>query len=93
MSTWYNPVSDVTEGRVGRPLNTTNNHSAAMSQLREGEHLYALGDRLIFKQVGCMDDKSEFDQYYKQYAGGHLVTFQLFALDEAAHQHALQAAI
>ncbi len=92
MSQYYNPVSDVTEGRVGRPLHTSN-YNQAVRQLRTGEHLYALGDRLIFKQVVCVDEKSEFDDYYGQYSAGHLVRFQLFALDEQAHQRALGAVI
>lgn len=90
MGTYYNPVSDVEEGIVGRQIVThsSGNHQAAISQLKPGEHLYALCDRLIFKQVVCVDEKREFDHFYEQYNGGMLISFQLVALTDEQHAKA-----
>ena len=60
-----------------------------MRQLPHGHHLYALCDRLIFKQAVCVDDESDFDEFFGQYAQGLLISFQLIALPEDTHQLAL----
>ena len=86
MGRYYNPVSDVTEGLVGRFLTPTHNFESAKRQLQPGEHLYALCDRLIFKQVACLDDEEEFQDFYAQYASGMLLSFQPIAFSEAEHQ-------
>lgn len=58
----------------------------AMRQLPNGYHLYALCDRLIFKQAVCVDDKEEFEGFFSQYKKGYLISFQLIALPEDAHK-------
>ena len=84
MGRYYNPVSDVTYSVVGRAL-SGRDYYQAKRQLRSDEHLYALCDRFIFKQVVCVDEKSEFDEFFRQYSDGTLVSFELYALDESAH--------
>jgi hypothetical protein len=89
VSVYYNPTSDVIEGKVGRKLHPSNNFSSAASQLRPGEFLYGAGDRLIFWNIVWLKNEAEFDYFYGQYASGSFVRFDLYALDEAAHQRAL----
>lgn len=89
MGRYYNPVSNVTEGLVGRPLTQTHDFESAKRQLQSGEHLYALCDRLIFKQVVCLDDEEEFEGFYAQYASGMLISFQPIAFSEEEHQSAI----
>ena len=91
MGVYYNPVEDITNGTVGKFINT-HDYNEAMRQLPHGHHLYALCDRLIFKQAVCVDDESDFDEFFGQYAQGLLISFQLIALPEDAHQHALRGA-
>lgn len=81
MSKYYNPASDLEEGRVGRPLVGTD-YTGGLRQMREGEHLYALCDRLIFKQAVCVDKRADYDEFYSQYRQGNLMSFQLYALKE-----------
>lgn len=88
MSRYYNPVTDVTESTVGRLLNIGHDHEMAIRELRTDEHLYVIVDNLLFKAVICVDSKQEYDYYYTQYYRGGYVTFELVALDEAAHQRA-----
>ena len=84
MGRYYNPVSDVVDGVVGRSL-VGRDFDGAKNQLRAGEHLYALCDRLIFKQAVCVDDRSEFFEFYRQYESGNLLSFELVALSEEEH--------
>lgn len=83
MGSYFNPVEDVQSGRVGRFLRG-DDHGDALKHLREGEHLYALCDRLFFKQVACVDEERVFDEFYSQYSAGYIVSFQLVALNEEA---------
>lgn len=50
MGIYYDPVDDIIDGRVGTFINT-HNYDEAIRQLPHGHHLYALCDRLIFKQA------------------------------------------
>lgn len=88
MGTYYNPAADVTEGRVGRLITPIrgSDHATAMHELRPGEHLYAAMDRLVRWNVVCVDEKSEFDYFYKLYSQGHYLTFNLYALSEDQHR-------
>ena len=51
MVVYYNPVEDITNGHVAVKYLNTHNYDEAMRQLPNGYHLYALCDRLIFKQA------------------------------------------
>lgn len=88
MGRYYNPATDVKEGRTGRQISPLrhNDYRAAMDQLREGEHLYALMDLGIRHNAVCVDEESEFVYFYGLYAQGHYLTFTLYALTEEQHQ-------
>lgn len=89
---YYNPPDDVLEGRVGRrlPPLTKVDHKSAMRELGVGEHLYVMMDRLMYRLVGCVDDESEFMQFYESYAIDQFRTFDLYALSEEEHQRSGQ---
>lgn len=91
MGVYYNPVSDVSNGSVGRPVSASH-HAGAMQQLAPGEHLYALCDRLTHKMVVCVDAPSEYDEFREMYTEGYLISFRLVALDNNAHKKALAGA-
>ena len=86
MGVYYNPVEDITNGSVAVKYLNTQNYDEAMRQLPNGHHLYALCDRLIFKQAVCVDAKEEFEKFFGQYNQGYLISFQLIALPESAHK-------
>ena len=91
MGIYYNPVDDIIDGRVGTPINT-HDYREAIRQLPSTHHLYALCNNLMFKYVACVDDKSEFDEFFGQYNQGYLISFRLVGLPEDAHQRALRGA-
>ena len=70
MVVYYNPVEDITNGHVAVKYLNTHNYDEAMRQLPNGYHLYALCDRLIFKQAACVDIKEEFEEFFRQYKQG-----------------------
>mgnify|MGYP000857780818 FL=1 len=86
MGVYYNPVEDITDGSVAVEYLNTQNYDEAIRQLPPKHHLYALCDRLIFKQAVCVDAKEEFEKFFDQYNQGHLISFQLIALPESAHK-------
>ena len=86
MVAYYNPVEDITNGHVAVKYLNTHNYDEAMRQLPNGYHLYALCDRLIFKQAACVDIKEEFEEFFRQYKQGYLISFQLIGLPEDAHK-------
>ena len=77
MGVYYNPVEDITDGSVAVKYLNTHNYDEAMQQLPHGYHLYALCDRLIFKQAACVDAREEFEEFFSQYSKGYLISFQL----------------
>lgn len=91
MGVYYNPVEDITNGTVGEFINTYDYHEA-IRRLPSTHHLYALCNNLMFKYAACVDDKSEFDEFFDQYNQGYLISFQLVGLPEDAHQRALHPA-
>lgn len=91
MGIYYNPVDDIIDGRVGTFINT-HDYREAIRQLPSTHHLYALCDRLIFKQAVCVDVKEEFEEFFGQYKQGYLISLQLVALPEEAHRRALRDA-
>ena len=91
MGVYYNPVEDITNGTVGKFINT-HDYREAIRQLPSTHHLYALCDRFVFEQAVCVDAKEEFEEFFKQYEQGHLLSFQLVSLPEEAHQRALRDA-
>lgn len=88
MGIYYNPVEDIANGTVGKFINT-HNYDEAMRKLPDGHHLYALCDRLIFKQAVYVGAKEEFDEFFGQYTQGLLTSFQLVALPEDAHKRSI----
>jgi hypothetical protein len=88
MGKYYNPASDVIEGQVGRRITPIrhNDHASAMRELRPGEHLYAACDLLIRWIVVCVDEESDFREFYDSYSKGNFVHFRLFALSEEQHR-------
>ena len=86
MGVYYNPVEDITDGSVAVEYLNTQNYDEAIRQLPPKHHLYALCDRLIFKQAVCVDAKEEFEKFFDQYNQGYLISFQLIALPESAHK-------
>lgn len=87
MVRYYNPVDDIMDGRIGRPIYASS-HAGAMSQIKTDEHLYYMGDRLIFRFVACVDDENDFNEFHRQYRAGMLVSYQLYALGEEDHARA-----
>lgn len=81
MGRYYDPVSEIEEGAVGR-LIVGSDFDVAKNQLRPGERLYALCDRLVFKYAVCVDDREEFYHFYEQYQTGQMLSFELVALSE-----------
>ena len=86
MGVYYHPVEDILNGSVAVEYLNTHNYDEAMRQLPNGHHLYALCDRLIFKQAACVDAKEEFEEFFRQYKEGYLISFQLICLPEEAHK-------
>jgi len=84
---YYNPVTDITDGIVGRRIQG-HDHAAAKRQLRGDEHLYVVCDRAIFMQAANVDAKSEFDAFYQVYMTGNALSFELYALTAEQHQRA-----
>ena len=78
MGTYYNPGSDVAQGRIGRKLDTCMYH-VAKKMLREGEHLYATITAAV-----CVDDYEEFRQMSEL-----LYPYDLHALSEYAHSRSV----
>lgn len=87
MGIFYNPPSDVIEGKVGRELPVIRDHTEALAYLQEGEHLYIGLSRIAFWAVGCIDEAGEFAAASK--AIDNTPEVRMFALDEAAHNYAL----
>ncbi len=87
MGVFYNPPSDVVEGKIGRELPVVRDHEQAMAALQDGEHLYIGLSRVAFWAVGCIDDPHEFAAADE--AIDRAPEVKMFALPEAAHQHAL----
>ncbi len=87
MGVYYNPVTDITGGKVGRRIRG-HDYADAKRQLRSGEHLYAVCDKLVYMLAGNVDKKSEFDAFYKVYYSGGFVSFELYALTPEQHRRA-----
>lgn len=87
MGRYYNPVDAVLDGRIGRPIYASS-YADAVRQLAADEHLYYMGDRLIFRFVACVDDENDFNEFHRQYRAGMLVSYQLYALGEEDHARA-----
>ena len=83
MGTYYNPGSDVLDGRVGRRLETYMYHQAK-EQLREGEHLYVLIEFKTHSAALCVDDAREFYEFSRL-----LCPYTFYALSEAAHSRSV----
>ncbi len=79
MGTYYNPGIDVTQGRVGRKLNTFM-YDAAIGALRPGEHLYACIELATHTVAVCVDEFTEFRQMSEL-----LCSYTLHALSELEH--------
>jgi hypothetical protein len=91
---YYNPVEDITEGRVGRRIgqpphtgDLASRYKWSWEQVKYSftvrgyeEHLYAVCDRGVFKLAVCVDDEEVFNDFYGQYRSGQLLTFVLYAL-------------
>mgnify|MGYP000891039614 CR=1 FL=1 len=86
MGVYYNPVEDIIDGSVAVEYLNTHNYDEAIRQLPPKHHLYALCDRLVFKQAVCVDAKEEFEGFFGLYKKGYLISFQLIALPEDAHK-------
>lgn len=79
MEAYINPAESVKV--VGRRLNGKNNdYDAFIGQLRDGEQLYGLYDRLVFKVAHNVMDKDEFDSFYKSYYSGAFVSVEYYAV-------------
>ena len=61
MGTYYNPGTDILDGRVGRRLHNVWTYRQAKSCLRMGEHLYACIEFTTHTAAVCIDDSREFD--------------------------------
>lgn len=83
MGTYYNPGSDVAQGRIGRKLDTCMYH-VAKKMLREGEHLYATIVFTTHTAAVCVDDYEEFRQMSEL-----LYPYDLHALSEYAHSRSV----
>ena len=81
MGKYYNPVQDIESGRVGRRIVVyPQTYEAAAKELRDGESLFVLCDRLIFKLAPYIPNQDEWDEFYNQYRMGMLLCFQPYAL-------------
>lgn len=83
VGTYYNPGSDVAQGRIGRKLDTCMYH-VAKNRLRKGEHLYATITFKTHTAAVCVDDYKEFRQMSEL-----LYPYDLYALSEAAHSRSV----
>lgn len=79
MGTYYNPGVSVSQGRVGRKLDTFM-HDAATDALRPGEHLYACLEFTTHTVAVCVDGFDEFRQMSEL-----LCPYTLYALSELEH--------
>lgn len=102
---FYNPVEDILEGRVGRRIGRPydgpeseqltryqwSREQVKYSFLVHGyeEHLYAVCDRGEFTQAVCVDDEEVFNDFWRQYSSGRLLTFDLYALRVSDHRKAV----
>ena len=80
MGTYYNPGIDVTQGRVGRKLETLFLYHAAIDALRPGEHLYACLEFTTHTVAVCVNEFDEFRQMSEL-----LCPYTLYALSELEH--------
>jgi hypothetical protein len=85
---FYNPPSDVVEGRVGRQVVLSRNHQEALGQLGLGDHLYIGLDRGNFWAVGCIDDPREFDAACQ--AIDQAADTRMYALPDEVHQRVVR---
>lgn len=76
MGDYVNPPTKV---QSGRPISPGNFQQMA-AQLRPGEVLVGLYDRLIFKLAPIIPDASELEAFESQYRAGHLVSRAFFAM-------------
>ena len=88
MGRYYNPVSDITDGNIGRSVPYTENFNDAMRSVGDNEYLYALCDKGLFKQAVWLFDQSEWDEFFNQYKIGMLLSFRLYILSEENHSKA-----
>lgn len=79
MGTYYNPGIDVTQGRVGRKLNTSL-YDTAIGALHPGEHLYACIELATHTAAVCVNEFDEFRQMSEL-----LCPYTLHALSELEH--------
>ena len=84
MGMYFPRPDDVKSGQVGREL-TARSYDAARRELRSGEHLYLLGDKLVRHIAVCVDDENEFTHFVEQYNRGMLMSYRLVALNEEEH--------
>ena len=79
MGTYYNPGVSVSQGRVGRKLETFL-YDSAIESLRPGEYLYACLEFTTHTVAVCVNEFDEFRQMSEL-----LCPYTLHALSELEH--------
>lgn len=84
---YYNPKSDVFDGRVGRKLNDTSviprPYSHYRDQLRPGESLYMGlrgGPVTVPALVALIPNQATWDEFYGRYFSGMYSSLDLYAI-------------
>lgn len=72
-------------GEIGRQIEGKD-FDAAKRQMKPGEHLYVLANRLHFDLLWPVDDRAEFKVIHDQFGEGEFLTFDLYALNEQEHR-------
>ena len=79
MGIYFNPQDGV---KVGRPLNGRA-YVELRTELKEGEYLFGLYDRYMFKNAPWLFDQQEFDEFDRQVRQGTIKFEGFFAIPES----------
>lgn len=91
MGTFYNPPSDVVDGKVGRQLtvpiddSVVWDHGMLMARLVPGEHLFVCLDNGSWKACGLVDNPREFEAAMRSYdqGMGNWLSRECYAITDA----------
>lgn len=81
MGYYLNPPEKVVS--VGRYIEFSSGYAAAARQLRKGEVLVGVFDRIIFKRAPWLHSEREWREFFDQYGSGMSVNAGVYAVDIA----------
>ena len=87
MGKYFNPPNDESLVKAGRKLDyDSRNYSNLKALLKEGEILVGLFDRGINKVAPFLPDKSEYEEFMKQYRSGQFIDVDFYAVIEKTNE-------